>query len=141
MNSIYQSNIRQHWNRDCRDNDDPNDPAPYQVPTDIGRNGSFSAFRILEQDVEGFENYLQSQKDKIDPELLAAKFCGRWRNGKPLELSPESPGTPMGIGEINNFNYKFSNIRIQRIQKTKCFNKNNRTYFHRLFLKSIFLLI
>lgn len=87
------------------DNDDPNDPAPYQVPPNIGRNGSFSAFRILEQDVEGFENYLQSQKDEIDPELLAAKFCGRWRNGNPLETNPEKPGNPMSLSEINNFNY------------------------------------
>jgi len=30
-----------------------------------------------------------SNKDKIDPELLAAKICGRWRNGVPLALSPE----------------------------------------------------
>ena len=87
------------------DNDDPNDPAPYQVPADIGWNGSFSAFRILEQDVQGFEGYLQSQKDTIDPELLAAKFCGRWRNGNPLELNPDSAGTPMGEADINNFNY------------------------------------
>lgn len=87
------------------DNDDPNDPAPYQVPADIGQNGSFSAFRILEQDVQGFEDYLQSQKGEIDPELLAAKFCGRWRNGNSLELAPDSPGTPMDINEINNFNY------------------------------------
>lgn len=87
------------------DNDDPNDPAPYQVPPNIGKNGSFSAFRILEQDVAGFDNYLQSQKDAIDPELLAAKFCGRWRNGNPLELNPDAPGKPMGLPEINNFNY------------------------------------
>ena len=31
----------------------------------------------------GFEDFLQSNRYKIDPELLAAKMCGRWRNGVP----------------------------------------------------------
>ena len=33
--------------------------------------------------VIGFEDFLQSNTDRIDPELLAAKMCGRWRNGVP----------------------------------------------------------
>jgi deferrochelatase/peroxidase EfeB len=59
-------------------------------PPELGRNGSFGVFMIMQQDVVGFESFLQSQKDKIDPELLAAKMCGRWRNGVPLELSPDT---------------------------------------------------
>jgi hypothetical protein len=57
-------------------------------PPEFGRNGSFGVFKMMRQDVVGFENFLQSNKDKIDPELLAAKICDRWRNGVPLELSP-----------------------------------------------------
>jgi|SRR5450631_148810 hypothetical protein len=49
--------------------------------------GSFAVFKMIETDVVGFDNCLQSNKDKIDPELLAAKICGRWRNGVPLALS------------------------------------------------------
>jgi deferrochelatase/peroxidase EfeB len=70
-------------------------------------NGSFAVFKMIETDVVGFENYLQSNKDKIDPELLAAKTCGRWRNGVPLALSPDTDSPPGGIPpeQLNNFEY------------------------------------
>lgn len=81
----------------------------YIVPTprELGLNGSFAVFKMLETDVVGFENYLQSNKDIINPELLAAKICGRWRNGVPLMLSPDTDKPTAGItpDEINNFNY------------------------------------
>jgi deferrochelatase/peroxidase EfeB len=81
----------------------------YIVPTphELGLNGSFAVFKMLETDVVGFENYLQSNKDIIDPELLAAKICGRWRNGVPLMISPETDKPAGGItpDEINNFDY------------------------------------
>jgi deferrochelatase/peroxidase EfeB len=76
-------------------------------PPELGMNGSFAVFKMIETDVVGFENYLQSNKDKIDPELLAAKICGRWRNGVPLALSPETDSPPGGIPleQLNNFEY------------------------------------
>ena len=52
-------------------------------PRELGLNGSFAVFKMIQTDVVGFEEFLQSHKDKIDPELLAAKICGRWRNGTP----------------------------------------------------------
>ena len=63
-------------------------------PRELGLNGSFAVFKMIETDVVGFENFLQSNNDKIDPELLAAKICGRWRNGVPLALSPETDSPP-----------------------------------------------
>ena len=66
-------------------------------PKELGRNGSFAVFKMIETDVVGFENFLQSNKDKIDPELLAAKMCGRWRNGVPLALSPDTDSPAGGI--------------------------------------------
>jgi len=76
-------------------------------PRALGLNGSFAVFKIIETDVVGFENFLQSNKDKIDPELLAAKICGRWRNGVPLELSPDTDNPPGGISpeQLNNYEY------------------------------------
>ncbi len=65
-------------------------------PKELGLNGSFAVFKMIMTDVAGFEN-LQSNKDKIDPELLAAKLCGRWRNGVPLALSPDTDSPPGGI--------------------------------------------
>ena len=55
----------------------------------------------------GFEDFLQSNKDRIDPELLAAKMCGRWRNGVPLALSPDTDSPAGGISpeQLNDFQY------------------------------------
>jgi deferrochelatase/peroxidase EfeB len=76
-------------------------------PRELGLNGSFAVFKVIVTDVVGFENFLQSNKDKIDPELLAAKICGRWRNGVPLALSPDTDSPPGGIPleQLNNYEY------------------------------------
>jgi len=76
-------------------------------PRELGLNGSFAVFKMIETDVVGFENFLQSNKDKIDPELLAAKLCGRWRNGVPLALSPDTDSPPgdISLEQLNNFEY------------------------------------
>ena len=76
-------------------------------PRELGLNGSFAVFKMIETDVVGFENFLQSNKDKINPELLAAKICGRWRNGVPLALSPDTDSPPGGIptNQMNNYEY------------------------------------
>lgn len=76
-------------------------------PPALGRNGSFGVFKMMRQDVIGFENFLQSNKDKIDPELLAAKIMGRWRNGVPLALSPDtdSPADTIPPEKLNDFEY------------------------------------
>ena len=76
-------------------------------PRELGLNGSFAVFKKIETDVVGFENFLQSNKNKIDPELLAAKVCGRWRNGVPLALSPDTDSPPGGIApdQMNNYEY------------------------------------
>jgi deferrochelatase/peroxidase EfeB len=76
-------------------------------PRELGLNGSFAVFKMIETDVVGFENFLQSNKDKIDPELLAAKICGRWRNGVPLAVSPDtdSPSGGIPLEQLNNFEY------------------------------------
>src|SRR5271156_1359101 len=76
-------------------------------PRELGLNGSFAVFKKIRTDVVGFENFLQSKKDQIDPELLAAKMCGRWRNGVPLALSPEidSPAGGITPEQMNNYEY------------------------------------
>ena len=76
-------------------------------PKQLGLNGSFAVFKMIETDVVAFENFLQSNKKKIDPELLAAKMCGRWRNGVPLALSPDTDSPPGGLeaDQWNNFEY------------------------------------
>lgn len=78
-------------------------------PGELSLNSSFGAFRYLQQDVAGFEQFLQTESAtlNIDRELLAAKICGRWRNGIPLILSPDKafPDPPIPKEDINNYNY------------------------------------
>lgn len=80
----------------------------YKVtPTQLSTNSSYAAFRLLQQDVAGFENFLNQYSAQlgIDAETLAAKVCGRWRNGNPLELSPDEPGSVLPRTQLNDFNY------------------------------------
>ena len=90
-------------------------------PAALGHNGTFNAFRVLKQDVAGFEEYLDQaasdllehpQVDELLPpgaeekigkglsiegrhaalrEVVAANLCGRWRDGTPLALSADAP--------------------------------------------------
>jgi hypothetical protein len=50
-------------------------------------------FRILEQDVPLFDTILSqgAASSCLSTEMVAAKMCGRWRNGNPLVLRPDEP--------------------------------------------------
>ena len=80
---------------------------PVPTPAELGRNGSFVAFRILEQDCHGFERFLTeaARQTGFDRELIAAKLCGRWRNGVPLSLSPASADESILLEQRNSFDY------------------------------------
>lgn len=82
--------------------------ATYSVqPAELSTNSSYAAFRILEQDVAGFEAFLSEYAAKagIDVEMLAAKVCGRWRSGNPLELVPDTPEPVLPLSKLNDFTY------------------------------------
>ena len=82
---------------------------PVPEPAALGINGSFAAFRVLRQDVGAFENFLRQTATAIgmSTEMLAAKLCGRWRNGVPLVLSPAtaSPDPPLAADRLNDYDY------------------------------------
>ncbi len=82
---------------------------PVPGPPQLGTNGSFAAFRVLAQDVDGFAEFLtrQAARTEISEELIAAKLCGRWRNGTPLVLSPDTdtPDPPIPPDALNDFDY------------------------------------
>jgi len=82
---------------------------PFPQPDALGRNGSFLAYRVLQQDCAGFESFLRDSAPAIglSSEMLAAKLCGRWRNGVPLALSPhtDTPQPVLADDQMNNFDY------------------------------------
>jgi deferrochelatase/peroxidase EfeB len=79
------------------------------LPPALADNATYAAFRILRQDVDAFEQLLHRWGGLwgMDPELVAAKLLGRWRNGVPLTLSPGSAEAepPVSEAELNDFDY------------------------------------
>ena len=78
-------------------------------PDVLSRNGSYMAYRRLEEHVAVFRDYLRdNSQTPDDEELLAAKFMGRWRSGAPLVLAPDKDDPELGADPMrnNDFNYK-----------------------------------
>jgi deferrochelatase/peroxidase EfeB len=98
-------------------------------PAELGHNGTFNAFRVLKQDVAGFERFLDQaasyllehpqgvvllppgDEEKIGKgpsrraalrEIVAANLCGRWRDGTPLALSADAPDPN---ADLTDFDY------------------------------------
>jgi deferrochelatase/peroxidase EfeB len=91
-------------------------------PPELSTNSSYAAFRVLEQDVVGFDAMLSSYAKEagIDSEMLAAKICGRWRNGNPVELKPDAPGEVLPTSQLNNFTYVSADTATDDTLGLKC---------------------
>jgi Dyp-type peroxidase family len=77
-------------------------------PEILSRNGSYLAYRRLEEHVGAFREFLREQgKTPEGQELLAAKLMGRWRSGAPLVLAPETDDPALGADpqRHNSFDY------------------------------------
>ena len=81
------------------------------VPHLLASNGTFMAYRKLRQKVATFRTYLEEQSQHYagGKEKLAAKFIGRWRDGTPLELSPDHPDHSIVADRDRNTNFTYAN--------------------------------
>src|SRR5213075_3030613 len=89
--------------------DEDGPPANLPQPEVLSRNGSYMAYRRLEEHVGAFREFLRSQgKTAEERELVAAKLMGRWRSGAPLVLAPEKDDPALGadMQRNNDFGYK-----------------------------------
>jgi Dyp-type peroxidase family len=79
------------------------------LPDALADNATYGAFRVLRQSAGAFEGLLQEwgAATGADPELIAAKLMGRWRNGVPLVLSPhtDAPQPALARDQLNEFDY------------------------------------
>ncbi|MEZ0342912.1 Dyp-type peroxidase [Mycobacterium sp. pV006] len=78
-------------------------------PEILSRNGTYLAYRRLQEHVGLFRSYLADNAGTPEEqELLAAKFMGRWRSGAPLVLAPTADDPELGADpqRNNDFNYK-----------------------------------
>ena len=83
-------------------------PADLPQPEVLSRNGSYMAYRRLQEHVGRFREFLREHgKTPEEQELVAAKLMGRWRSGAPLILAPEKddPALAADPQRNNNFNY------------------------------------
>ena len=80
-------------------------------PEILARNGSYMAYRRLEEHVGKFRDFLRQHGETAEEqELIAAKLMGRWRSGAPLVLAPEQDDPALGadMQRNNDFTYKES---------------------------------
>ncbi|HKX42353.1 MAG TPA: cytochrome P450 [Burkholderiaceae bacterium] len=80
-----------------------------RLPSRLVRNATYVALRLIRQQVGAFETLLDdvAVRHDIDPELVAAKLMGRWRDGSPLIDYPEAPGggAPLTAAQLDGFDY------------------------------------
>jgi len=89
--------------------DESGPPANLPQPEILSRNGSYMAYRRLQEHVGKFRDFLrQNAQTPGEQELLAAKLMGRWRSGAPLVLAPDKDDPVLGADpqRNNDFNYK-----------------------------------
>jgi len=88
--------------------DEDGPPANLPQPELLSRNGSYMAYRRLEEHVGRFRDFLRAQGEPAEQELTAAKLMGRWRSGAPLTLAPDKDDPQLGadMQRNNNFTYK-----------------------------------
>jgi Dyp-type peroxidase family len=78
---------------------------------DLGLNGTYLVFRQLAQNVFLFRHFvdeatrgLNGQLDRAASDRLAAKFVGRWQNGAPLTMSPDTDDP--ALSNADDFGYR-----------------------------------
>ena len=79
------------------------------VPHLLANNGTFMVYRKLHQNVATFRTYLDEQGKHYagGREKLAAKFVGRWRDGTPIELSPDKMDPALVADPDRNVNFTY----------------------------------
>lgn len=86
-------------------------PMPW--PDELGRNGTYVAFRKLHQRVAAFRRYLAEHAPSgEEQERLAAKMMGRWRSGAPLALCPMHDDPELGADRERNNDFLYGDDRV-----------------------------
>jgi Dyp-type peroxidase family len=89
--------------------DEDGPPVLQPQPEVLSRNGSYMAYRRLQEHVGAFRDFLrQHGQTAEEQELIAAKLMGRWRSGAPLVLAPDQDDPALGadMQRNNDFNFK-----------------------------------
>src|SRR5215470_3775938 len=69
--------------------DENGNVGPLPQPEILAKNGSFLAYRRMDEHVGAFRDFLRANGATLEEqEMVAAKLTGRWRSGAPLVLAP-----------------------------------------------------
>jgi Dyp-type peroxidase family len=112
------------------------------VPHILANNGTFMVYRKLHQNVGTFRRFLDEwgprygAGDAFAREKLASKFIGRWRDGTPVETSPDRPNPAIAQDPDKSTNFTYSNdaagtrcpigAHIRRVNPRDAFGFNGR---------------
>jgi len=84
-------------------------PTRLPEPAVLSRNGSYMAYRRLEEHVGAFRDFLREHGKTVEEqELVAAKLMGRWRSGAPLTLAPERDDPTLGADPQRNNDFTYA---------------------------------
>lgn len=80
------------------------------LPEPLATNGTYAAFRVIEQHVRLFDRLLERVRREhgLERDTVAAKLMGRWPNGSPLALNPFEPdrqAESKSPRELDDFDY------------------------------------
>jgi Dyp-type peroxidase family len=84
------------------------------VPHLLSANGTFMVYRKLHQNVGTFRRFLDTWAtrygagDSLAREKLASKLIGRWRDGTPVERSPDRPAYAMTQDPQQSTNFTYA---------------------------------
>ena len=121
--------------------DESGEMQPLPKPEILTKNGSYLAYRKMQEHVGRFRDYLKANgKTEEEQELVAAKLMGRWRkSGAPLVLCPEKDDKEIGMDDKRNNNFDYekmdpygyacpvgSHIRRMNVRDTKVSNIMNK---------------
>jgi Dyp-type peroxidase family len=80
-------------------------------PEILSRNGSYLAYRRMDEHVGRFRAFLAEHGDtREEQELIAAKLMGRWRSGAPLVLAPEKDDPALGADPQRNNDFDYGKM-------------------------------
>jgi len=91
--------------------DENGPPTGLPQPEILSRNGSFMAYRRLQEHLGRFRTFLRKHGETPEEqELIAAKLMGRWRSGAPLILAPEKDDPELAADPQRNNDFNYSKM-------------------------------
>lgn len=92
--------------------DETGETPPVPLPEILTKNGSYIAYRKMQEHVGAFRDYLKEMGSTVEEqELVAAKLMGRWRkSGAPLVLCPDKDDIALGGDDNRNNNFDYETM-------------------------------